>query len=457
MKYKLSYYTVITDNLHPDSGEDGTQVIYATRMGKALSVKKKYMDMIKEGRFEELPLKLFSTLIKYEAIVPQEEDELLAVVTRSKNFVEDEKYVNFTIMPSAHCQLGCGYCGQSHAKDNMTSDMIFRIADRVREVLASGRYEVLDIAWFGAEPLVGLKNIRALSPLLHEIAAEYGCDYNARIITNGLSLKEKIYWELLEKHKITSFEITLDGTAEYHDQRRHTKEGTGTFDIIMRNLLNILNNPKYDETAGGSINIRCNVDKKNVDGVVPLIHQIADYKLQDKVNLYFATVYSWGNDAHLTAFTRQEYADLEIEWYIEMMKVGFKIQPIPGKVSFACYALTPHSELYDSYGNIFNCSEAPQVASYKDDPYYNLGKLEDSPIIDPVKKPFTDWLDRVEDQDPSIWCPNCKIFPVCGGNCPKLWDDKLPPCPSYKFNIEDRLALSYIYSKSNLLDPVVEA
>jgi uncharacterized protein len=33
------------------------------------------------------------------------------------------------------------------------------------------------------------------------------------------------------------------------------------------------------------------------------------------------------------------------------------------------------------------------------------------------------------------------FLPVCGGSCPKHWGEGDPPCPSYKFNIQQRLDL----------------
>jgi uncharacterized protein len=31
------------------------------------------------------------------------------------------------------------------------------------------------------------------------------------------------------------------------------------------------------------------------------------------------------------------------------------------------------------------------------------------------------------------------MFGLCGGACPKHWEEGVTPCPSYKFNIQDRL------------------
>lgn len=42
------------------------------------------------------------------------------------------------------------------------------------------------------------------------------------------------------------------------------------------------------------------------------------------------------------------------------------------------------------------------------------------------------------------------MLSVCGGGCPKAWREGNPPCPPAKSNIEDRLALAYLYTKNGL-------
>jgi uncharacterized protein len=34
------------------------------------------------------------------------------------------------------------------------------------------------------------------------------------------------------------------------------------------------------------------------------------------------------------------------------------------------------------------------------------------------------------------------MLPVCGGSCPKLWREGYVPCPSFKYNWEDRLDIA---------------
>ncbi|WP_449399536.1 SPASM domain-containing protein [Chryseobacterium wanjuense] len=41
------------------------------------------------------------------------------------------------------------------------------------------------------------------------------------------------------------------------------------------------------------------------------------------------------------------------------------------------------------------------------------------------------------------YCLTCNFFPVCGGACPKSWMEGNIPCPSFKYNMPERLRLYY--------------
>jgi uncharacterized protein len=49
------------------------------------------------------------------------------------------------------------------------------------------------------------------------------------------------------------------------------------------------------------------------------------------------------------------------------------------------------------------------------------------------------WYDEIPTND--SWCKSCKFLPVCGGACPKSWYEGNPACPSFKFNIDERLMM----------------
>ncbi|MDP5169623.1 MAG: SPASM domain-containing protein [Bacteroidia bacterium] len=455
MNYKVSFYTIFTEILEesPSSFGDSKRVMFASRTSSVIVIREKHYQMLMSGHFWDLPQPLLEELLRAKAVVEEDADELAEVVGENKAAIGSSKVLHYVIQPTAYCQLGCEYCGQEHAKDYIPEDLMEKTLSRIELLIQDRKPEVLDIAWFGAEPLVGLKQIRIMSKAIQALAEKYNLQYDARMVTNGLSLKEKIYEELVHDLKISYFEITLDGTDEFHDERRFTKKGRGkSFDIIFSNILKITSRPNYHDEA--RIAIRCNADEQNAAGVIPLIELLGEHNLQDKVNFYIAAVYSWGNDAHLRT-PIEEFAVWEIDWFLAMKENKLGVYPIPERVYSVCTAVMPNDEVVDPYGNLYNCTEVPLVPTYEG--RYTTGHINEfDNLIKPEDKPWNDWNDRILAKDDRYWCSGCKIFPVCGGRCPKNWDDGIPPCPVMKFNMEDRLALTYYLCKEQVSDVALD-
>ena len=451
MKYKFSYYTIISDPVNSRNDV----VLFATRSSKAFKIKEEVKNKLLENDVEDLDEALKEQLIKIKALVPADEKELDTIVDENNAAIGSATELYEVIQPSAMCQLGCDYCGQQHTKDYIQPAVYDKLLERIKLKLKMGDYKSLYIGWFGGEPLMGLRQIREISKELIKLAAENNLKYGAKIVTNGLSLKPAIFRELAQEMKIEQVEITLDGIGEFHDHRRITKEGNATFDIIFQNILDITSMPDYYD-LGCRISLRCNVDHRNVEGVSPLIKLLAEHKLQNKLAYFYPIgVYSWGgNDAHQKSLTKEEFAELEIGWMIEMFENGFIPTLLPNRVKKVCMAVSSTSEMYDAFGNIFNCTEVSYTTHYNGTPYV-LGNLKLDHTYVEKNRPLHDWYSNMKDSSPQkkFPCTTCKMLPVCGGGCPKSWHEDMRACPSAKFNIKDRLALSYVVAKSDIREP----
>ncbi|MFY7910151.1 MAG: radical SAM protein [Emticicia sp.] len=439
--YKFSHYVIISEPVNLS----GKCILFSTRSGKELLVTSAVLTSLQTNILEVIPEPILQKLIDYKFVVPAEEDELLAIVNENKNYISNSTVLYEIIQPSAMCQLGCYYCGQKHTKDYVTTDLQNRIIARIRMKAAAGNYKMLSIGWFGAEPLMGLSQMRALTPHLKEIAKEFGMSYSATVVTNGLSLKENVFEELTQELAVNKIEVTLDGTAEFHDQHRYTKNGGKSFDLIFQNLQSIVKKPNYRDYKC-DISIRCNVDEKNDAGVSPLIQQIADAGLKNLVSFYAVGVYSWGNDAHKKSLSKEEFSQRELEWNVEMISLGYnKTKGIPPRKKQVCFTVSKTSEMYDAFGNIYDCSETSYVPAYEKADY-KVGKLQkDHENLNLKRSNLNNWNDTLlTDEFP---CHTCKMLPVCGGGCPKSWHEDMRACPSAKFNIKDKLLLRYMILK----------
>lgn len=446
---KLSKYFLATDSLN-DAGLDNNRIIFSTRSATSIMIAEEiYQDLVAEN-FEQIESSILSTLINKEFIVPSEQDEFEYVIQANGCAKSDSKFLSVTIQPSANCQLGCHYCGQSHAKHQASDALIDKYYERIVELLEHKKYQGLSIVWYGGEPLTGYQAIKKTSKKLIALCTERGMAYMSNMITNGLSLKPDLFEELVRDCKVTAYQITIDGTAESHDQRRITKKGgNGTFDIITNNIIAISRMPLYKE-YNCNVNIRINIDQTNHMYVEALIDFVVNNDLNDKVTIDFAPIVNFGgNDAGKEALNKEEFAEYEINWMLKCYENNIRMTPLPQRQHSVCMVEHEDSEVLDAYGNIYACWEFPYSETYGEGDSL-IGNLFFPKETYNKNATLRNWNATLEAGE--TWCKKCNHLPVCGGGCPKSWHEKIPACPPFKFNYKDRLILDYYIKKKNESD-----
>lgn len=447
MKLKLSKYIHFSrdEDIMPDSF-----YLYATRSGAALEIDTKHYETIAAGNWQEIPDHIAEALIRIEALVPEEEDELDAILALNKENVKDSdsRFLSFTIQPTANCQLGCWYCGQHHEKkvsSTETNDAIYnRIISKAENM--KGQLRGLSISWYGGEPLTGLSSVEELSAKLINYCTENNINYDATMVTNALALKPKTFNRLVEEYKITRFQVTIDGTAEFHDKRRMLKNGNASFDIIFNNVKEIVHS-EFFKTHKPSMLIRCNVDGENKENVMDLVDMLHEHDMLDKIDFNLAPIHDWGDNgaSKINGVTKDEFASFEIDVMLKIHNYGLLPRRglIPLRKHNVCMVVSSNSEVYDAYGNVSTCWEVPYTPVYENTEYY-AGNLMKDPNLDSSKVNMRNWYNEIPTND--SWCKSCKFLPVCGGSCPKHWNRGTPACPSFKYNIDERLFLSKLLS-----------
>lgn len=436
--YKLSKYVIIT----PLFNNNKNVLYYSTRTSNTILLNAEIHTKILKHNWLKINNKLLDMLINEKIVVRQNENELDDVLNNFKANIDKRKILSFTIQPSANCQLGCTYCGQTHNNYNLNSELNDDIINRFKNKLLSNQYSKVDIGWYGGEPLIGLKQMRILSTKMMKLSEEMGIDYRAKVVTNGLLLSQAIFEKLI-KIKVKQIEITIDGTEVYHNSTRPSKNGKGSFRIIFNNLLNAVRYINNNKLTDIEITIRHNINKSNKESVFPFLYLMKNNNLENYIFYYISPVHSWGNDAHTLSLSNEEFSKLQIDVYSKMKELNFFVSWLPkNSKATTCIATTKDGEIIDAYGNIHKCSETPYVDTYS---------LKLEPVSEQLNKfnsdfeeTFDKWYDILNQQ---IYpCNSCNILPICGGHCPKLWHESIPNCPPIKYNIIDRIIKNYYYS-----------
>jgi len=438
---RLSRYVVATQPVSLDGRRVG-RVVLATRTGARLQIAEHSWAALQAGRVDEIPESFIPPLVENGILVEQQRDELAEVIDANSKAIASNASLDYVIQPTAACQLGCGYCGQEHhpvVMDEATQDLVVAtLRRRLRASRPERSYSSVNVGWFGAEPLMGMSAIRRLTPLLRLAVEAEGATYESHVVTNGLALSRSLARELAGPLAVSHVDVTLDGPRAVHDQRRHTKSGHGTFDQIWRNLLSIA----ADETIDFDLTLRCNVDASNADAVPELIALLAASPLADRARLYFSPVYAWGNDADEAALDARDFAAREIEWMSMQLERGMPVQLVPGRREVVCIAVQPDARVVDAYGSEYTCTEVPYVPAYGTPNSYETGSVQvfiGEPNQSGAPLPFRQFNDEVARG--LVGCAECELLPICGGACPKAWQDGRVPCPSHKVNLGERLLL----------------
>ena len=163
--------------------------------------------------------------------------------------------ISLTICPTMGCNFDCPYCFEDHGRGKMSpevQDDVVALAER--RLKASGSKSI-SVTWFGGEPLLAPDVIDSLSGRLMALAEECGGEYGAGIITNGYLFTQEIV-DMLERNKVSSCQVTIDGLGATHDATRRLANGKPTFERITGNL--------RDFKLPFSVNIRHNVHEGNM-------------------------------------------------------------------------------------------------------------------------------------------------------------------------------------------------
>ena len=135
------------------------------------------------------------------------------------------------------CNLRCRYCfadeGAYHAAREMMSRETAKAA--IDFLLKnSGKRKVLEVDFFGGEPLMNLGVIKETVYYAKEEAAKLGKKFLFTTTTNALLLDDETI-EFLNA-EMENVVLSIDGRKEVHDVVRKTVNGKGSFDAVIEKI-----------------------------------------------------------------------------------------------------------------------------------------------------------------------------------------------------------------------------
>ena len=309
------------------------------------------------------------------------------------------------------CNFRCRYCfADEGAYHNKRESMSFETAKKAVDFLIenSGNRKVLEMDFFGGEPLMNLDVLKQTVYYAKEQGAKVGKKFLFTTTTNALLLNDETIRFFNEE--MENVVLSLDGRKEVHDAIRKSINGKGTFDLIIDKI------KKFISLRGNkSYYVRGTFTAKNLDfakdvlfiadqgvdsiSMEPVVTEIEDLQIREE---------------HLPAIEK-EYENL-CEAYLDRHKKGegfnffhFNIDleggPCLSKRVSACgagneyFSVTPNGDLYPCH-------------QFAGDKNFRMGSVEEGITKPELREKFKNSCLFTRKK-----CENCFAKFICSGGC----------------------------------------
>jgi uncharacterized protein len=304
----------------------------------------------------------------------------------------DDRVLHLIVMPTERCNFRCTYCPQSFLHGKMTDSVVGSVKHLIQR--RAPELDVLQISWFGGEPLLAAGVVLEVSEHARQLAAAGQMRFEGSITTNAFLLSEELFPELVGAG-VTQFNISLDGLGDVHDRSRHLAGGKPTFARIWRNLVSI-----RDSGEPARIVLELHMDADNRRSLVPFVEEVAQTFLGDERFFYaLKPIERLGgpNDADLPVLDPGESRELA-QQLVSILPPSAR--PEQDTSSGSCYAAHANSFVVRSDGRLGKCSLALE------DDRNVIGRLRPDGSIAVDDARLRPWLRGLNTLDPAVLaCP----------------------------------------------------
>jgi uncharacterized protein len=270
----------------------------------------------------------------------------------------DNRRLHLVLMPTEACQFRCTYCYEDFALGRMPPAVVRGLKTWLER--RAPELELLQLSWFGGEPLLALDLLLDVQAHALELARRHPpLAVRANLTTNGHRLEVELFRRLLAL-AVTEYQITLDGPQEAHDRTRKLAGGGATFERIWTNLLAL-----HALAESFSVLLRVHVHRGNLETLPVLLERCAAAWGSDpRFRLSFKALFHPGRSGFdaATLLAPEEQAEALGSLHARAAALGLAERPLPGSGAGAeeaiCYASKANSFVVRSDGRLNKCSVA---------------------------------------------------------------------------------------------------
>lgn len=366
--------------------QDG-YLVYNTLYGGLAFLEKKEYEGITSLSSHFIESEKLELLREQGFIVDELMEEFYAYEKLRKIVLERNSDVfNCVIAVTTDCNARCPYCYEKGIRSIYMDEGIVR--ETVECITRNAVSNVVDITWFGGEPLLNTWAIDTITKALQE----QGIEYSSTMITNGFLFDEQKISKAKKMWNLKSVQISLDGiNQQYEEKKRYKGNCVHPFQTVLKNIEILIRNQVF-------VSIRLNIDNSNKEDIVEVVKYLRKkVHLSKYVYIYpaFLTGMDDGfSDAEKVSIIKKILPELPT---YSLLRTQDKLQELPK--TFPCMRAACNSIVIDADGSICRCEH--NVGREKK---HSLSSVSDIDVVE---------LDFEIDKQ----CIDCVFYPKCLGGC----------------------------------------
>lgn len=306
----------------------------------------------------------------------------------------------YNILTTTGCNARCFYCFEDGVDIKTMSS---RTAEQVATYIYNNSLntEMVELRWFGGEPLVNYKAIDIICSNLQKI----GQPFYSTISSNGTLIGLPHIYNSLKKWNFKKVRLSFDGLKEEHNRRKNYPSIPDAYTVTLENVDKLI-------AIGVETSIRLTFDENNLNDIFKVAEMlIKRYKDNKLVKVYSRCIFEKLTTIAANNNLAQVKKLVEFKEFIDslLFKNGLydetKWQPIGYQPSF-CAANNPNAVVIDPMGRLTSCETITPNTQF-------WGDITNGVTDDNEKNRWIEITPIKEKCKTCHFLPSCTTFSLC--------------------------------------------
>lgn len=306
----------------------------------------------------------------------------------------------YNILTTTGCNARCFYCFEDGVDIKTMSS---RTAEQVATYIYNNSLntEMVELRWFGGEPLVNYKAIDIICSNLQKM----GQPFYSTISSNGTLIGLPHIYNSLKKWNFKKVRLSFDGLKEEHNRRKNYPSIPDAYTVTLENVDKLI-------AIGVETSIRLTFDENNLNDIFKVAEMlIKRYKDNKLVKVYSRCIFEKLTTIAANNNLAQVKKLVEFKEFIDslLFKNGLydetKWQPIGYQPSF-CAANNPNVVVIDPMGRLTSCETITPNTQF-------WGDITNGVTDDNEKNRWIEITPIKEKCKTCHFLPSCTTFSLC--------------------------------------------